>query len=36
MPWKEHSVMDELMRFVVRLKDGETMASLCRDVRHLA
>jgi transposase len=23
--------MDERMRFVVRLKDGETMASLCRE-----
>src|SRR6201988_5477491 len=31
MPWKERSVMDERMRFVVRLKDGETMASLCRE-----
>ena len=29
MPWKESSVMDERMRFVVRLKDGESMASLC-------
>src|SRR4030095_12974939 len=31
MPWKESSVMDERMRFVVRLKDGEMMASLCRE-----
>src|SRR6201985_3847863 len=31
MPWKESSVMDTQMRFVVRLKDGETMASLCRE-----
>src|ERR1700683_496276 len=31
MPWKERSVMDERMRFVIRLKDGETMASLCRE-----
>jgi len=31
MPWKQSSVMDERMRFVVRLKDGETMASLCRE-----
>ena len=31
MPWKERSVMDERMRFVVRLKDGESMASLCRE-----
>jgi hypothetical protein len=28
MPWKESSVMDERMRFVIRLKDGESMASL--------
>ena len=31
MPWKERSVMDERMRFIVRLKDGESMASLCRE-----
>jgi hypothetical protein len=31
MPWKESSVMDEGMRFVIRLQDGETMASLCRE-----
>ena len=31
MPWKERSVMDERMRFVIRHKDGETMASLCRE-----
>ena len=31
MPWKERSVMDERMRFVVRLKDGESMALLCRE-----
>src|SRR5262252_7487503 len=31
MPWKERSVMDERMRFVIRRKDGETMASLCRE-----
>src|SRR6201987_1749179 len=31
MPWKESSVMDERMRFVVRLKDGETMAPLRRE-----
>src|SRR5512135_672936 len=31
MPWKENSVMDERMRFVIRLKDGESMASLCRE-----
>src|SRR4051794_24727272 len=31
MPWKERSVMDERMRFVIRLKDGESMALLCRE-----
>src|SRR5215472_15562106 len=31
MPWKESSVIDERVRFVIRLKDGETMASLCRE-----
>src|SRR4249920_1364674 len=30
MPWKESSVMDERMRFVIRLKDGESIATLCR------
>src|SRR5215470_6905961 len=31
MPWSKCSVMDERMRFVIRLKDGESMASLCRE-----
>jgi hypothetical protein len=31
MPWKESSVMDERMRFVIGLQDGESMASLCRE-----
>jgi hypothetical protein len=31
MPWKESSVMDERMRIIVRLKDGENMSSLCRE-----
>lgn len=31
MPWRESSVMDERMRFVIRLKDGENMATLCRE-----
>src|ERR1700751_4629229 len=31
MPWKESSVMDERIRFVIRLKDGESMASRCRE-----
>src|SRR5215471_7951008 len=30
MPGKESSVMNERMRFVIRLKDGEAMASRCR------
>ena len=29
MPWKECHVMDERLRFVARLLDGETMAALC-------
>src|SRR5258706_7186799 len=31
MPWKERSVVEERMRFVLRLKDGESMAWLCRE-----
>ena len=31
MPWKECSVMDERMRFVVRLLDGDAMTDVCRD-----
>src|SRR5438270_12024621 len=31
MPWRKCSVMDKRMRFVVRLKDRETMAALCRE-----
>ena len=31
MPWKERSIVEERMRFVLRLKDGESMASLCRE-----
>src|SRR5438445_330791 len=31
MPWKERWVVEERMRFVLRLKDGESMASLCRE-----
>jgi hypothetical protein len=31
MPWKESSVMNEHMRFVLRLEDGEKMAHLCRE-----
>ena len=28
MPWKESSVLDERIRFVIRPKDGEGMAAL--------
>jgi transposase InsO family protein len=31
MPWKDSSVMDERIRFVARLLEGEPMASLCRE-----
>ena len=31
MPWKERSIVEERMRFVLRLRDGESMASLCRE-----
>ena len=30
MPWKECSVMDERVRFVGRLLDGEGMSAVCR------
>ena len=31
MPWKEYSVMDERLRFVARLLDGEAMSEVCRE-----
>jgi len=31
MPWKECSVMDERVRFVGRLLDGEKTVALCRE-----
>ena len=31
VPWKERSIVEERMRFVLRLRDGESMASLCRE-----
>ena len=31
MPWKECHVMDERLRFVARLLEGEKMASLCAE-----
>lgn len=31
MPWKEVRVMDERLRFVARILEGETMTDLCRE-----
>lgn len=31
MPWKDHSVMDERISFISRLRDGESMSELCRE-----
>lgn len=31
MPWKESSVMDDRLRFVARLLEGEQMSLLCRE-----
>ena len=31
MPWKASSVMEERLRFVARLLDGEAMTDVCRD-----
>jgi transposase len=31
MPWKECSVMEERLRFVARLLDGEPMTDVCRE-----
>jgi transposase InsO family protein len=31
MPWKECSVMDERLRFVARVLDGESMSEVCRE-----
>jgi transposase InsO family protein len=31
MPWKECSVMEERLRFVARLLDGEAMSEVCRE-----
>ena len=35
MPWKECHVVDERLRFVARLLDGETMTAALRGVRDL-
>ena len=31
MPWKECSVVEERLRFVARLLEGEEMSFLCRE-----
>ena len=31
MPWKECRVVDDRLRFVARLLDGEKMAPLCKE-----
>lgn len=31
MPWNERSVMEERLRFVARLLDGEAMSDMCRE-----
>jgi putative transposase len=31
MPWRECNVMDERVKFIVRLLEGEKMAALCRE-----
>lgn len=31
MPWEESSVMDERLRFVARLLEGEGMSEVCRE-----
>jgi transposase-like protein len=31
MPWKGSSVMEERLRFVARLLDGEPMTDVCRE-----
>ncbi len=31
MPWKECHAVDERLRFIARLLDGEKMAGLCRE-----
>ncbi|WP_336621132.1 helix-turn-helix domain-containing protein [Sinorhizobium sp. 7-81] len=31
MPWKETSVMEERLRFIARLLEGEGMSDVCRE-----
>ncbi|WP_244946951.1 helix-turn-helix domain-containing protein [Legionella israelensis] len=33
MPWKECNLVDEKLKFVARLLDGEKMAPLCREFK---
>ena len=35
MPWKESSVMEERLRFVAQLLEGEAMTDVCRDFLRL-
>ena len=35
MPWEDCTVMDERLRFVARLLEGESMAPLCREFHFL-
>jgi hypothetical protein len=35
MPWKASSVMEERLRFVARLMDGEAMTDVWPRVRHM-
>jgi hypothetical protein len=32
MPWKETCVMDERIKFIGRILEGEKIASLCREL----
>jgi transposase len=31
MPWKEPTIMEERLRFVARLLEGEGMSEVCRE-----
>ena len=35
MPWKECQIVEERLRFIARLLDGEKMAGLCREFRNI-
>ena len=36
MPWKECRIVEERLRFIARLLDGEKMAGLCREFVRMA